>query len=243
MAKRHLDLFELCVWAYQVQRVDLVTGRGLFEAEAVIDDAEPHRASGCGCAKIDDIARVGGRIDGGQWKGLNDRVHPDAVALADKVGADRGGGAIVAFFARLGDAPEWPATLPAAWPEVADRGRDVQWGVIELKRYSNAEGWRLREALHGDRVEYRILVAERLAEAYIEREWDGRRGRMVENRRTRTVEVPYCPLSWSPSIEWIMAEQGKYRRWHDAMSVLQRAMAGVALRDYVVTGFGAATYW
>ena len=40
-----------------------------------------------------------------------------------------------------------------------------------------------------------------------------------------------------------MAEQGKYRRWHDAMSALQRAMAGVALRDHVVTGFAADRYW
>jgi hypothetical protein len=244
-AKRHLDLFDLCVWAYQVQRVDIVTGRGLFDVERELDGDDYHGgASGCGCAKIEDIARVGGRIDGGQWKGLNDRVHPDAVAVANRVGAaGRDAGSIIAFHARLGDAPEWPSALPHAWPELADRGRDVQWGVIDLKQYRSAAEWRAREMIPGDRAEYRILVAERLAEAYVEREWDGRRSRMVEHRRTRTVEVPYCPLNWSPSVEWIMAQQGTYRRWHQAMAGLLGAMADAVLRDHAVTGFDAARYW
>lgn len=239
--KRYLDLFDLCVWAYQVQRVDIVTGRGLFEAERELDGDDYHGgASGCGCAAVEDIARVGGRIDGGQWKGLNDRVHPDAVALADRVVLVHD--QIIASYARLGDAPEWPSTLPHAWPELADRERDVEWGWMDLKRYRHAAEWRMRESIKGDRAEYRIVIADRYAEPYVEREWDGRRGKMIEHWRTKTVDVPYCPLNWSPSVEWIMAEQGKYRRWHAAMSRLYRLMQGVGLRDHVLTGFDATRY-
>ncbi|TSD89081.1 hypothetical protein FFK22_008860 [Mycobacterium sp. KBS0706] len=236
MVKRHLDLFDLCVWAYQVQRVDIVTGRGLFEAERELDGDEPVPVSRHG--RVEDIRRLGCTVDGGQHKGLNDRVHPDAVALADRVKDP-----IVAFHARLGDAPEWPSCLPRAWPEIAVRDRDVNWGWMDLKTYRNAAEWRERQAIEGNRVEYRQLVAERVSEEYFEQEWDERRRRMRDVPKARTVEVMYCPLNWAPSIEWIMWQQGAYRRWHEAMTSLQRALAGVALRDHVITGFNATTYW
>lgn len=239
VVKRHLDLFDLCVWAYRDQMVDKVTGKGLFEGEAAASGVEPHETSGCGCAVIERIGAVGGRIDGGAWKSLTNRVHPDAVAVADRVKHQA-----VAFFARQAEAPEWPASTPRAWPEVADRQRDAGWGRIDLTVYRHAEEWRALCGVSGRLVDYRILEAGRWAEEESYWEWSRRERRHVQRTRVKEVHpIPYCPINWSPSVEWIMAQQGTYRAWHDAMSDLQRALADVALRDHVVTGFAYPRYW
>lgn len=237
--KRHVDLFDLCVWAYRDQMVDRVMGRGLFEGEAAVDEEEPHGISGCGCAVIERIQAIGSRIDGGKWAGLNDRVHPDAVSVERAVGGNR---AIVEH-ARLGEAPEWPRTLPRAWPELADRRADQKWGRIDLRRYRNAAEWRAREAISADVVDYRILVSERVAEVVERKEWDGARRKWIRQQGAVSHDVEYCPLNWSPSIEWIMYQQGAYRLWHEAMTRLHSALVGVTFRDHVLIGFDAPASW
>ena len=86
-ALQPVDVEDLLVWTYRLQRADVVIGRGvgLHGPEAALDDVERYGSSACGCAAVERIARLGVRVDKlGYDPGA---LHPDAEVVHREVEA------------------------------------------------------------------------------------------------------------------------------------------------------------
>jgi hypothetical protein len=73
-----IPIERLLVWTYQVQKADVVIGRGvgLHSLEAAADGVPVQASSACGCAAVARIAELGVRVDSlGRDRG---DLHPDA---------------------------------------------------------------------------------------------------------------------------------------------------------------------
>lgn len=125
MAKQAISIEALLVWAYQVQLVDQLDGRGvgLLPEERRADGQTVQRISPDGCAAVERIASVGCEIDGGQWNGLARSIPHDADQVHSLVTSflpDRGIVPVVIHHARTGGRPDWLAD--ARW-----RYEPVRW--------------------------------------------------------------------------------------------------------------------
>ena len=245
--RRHLDLWDLLVWAYRHQLVGgAYAGRGML-----LHDREPSNCSTDGVAAMQRWAELDCWIDGGEWAGLTDRMHPDAQEVASAVHrlGERFGwqdASLIAYTARNDERPEpstarphpvkVPMTGPGSYdpvsgkvrPKVTQPGDDLP---AELIRDAWA-GWhpvptdaelvRLKRRHPGSTIRRREKGFHYGRDA-----WEG------------WVWSAYCPVVYWPDLAFITATNATYARWHRAMVALLADLQGVSLRDHVVTGFDA----
>lgn len=186
-ARRHVTVWQLLVWAYRDQRAG-----GTYGTAHLYDD-EPHSCSTDGVAAMLRLGEVGCFVDGGEWKGLSDRMHPDARTVGWAISHIAGThglevARLVAQHAAQGEMPERPTTAPAPFPMAADRQRDERWG---------------RSMIHGVRFDYRILVAERVADRTPRMEFRGRGRKVCVGYDVVSAPVEYCPIEWWPSVAMV----------------------------------------
>lgn len=213
--RRRLSLWDLLVWAYRDQLVGGPDG-----AEGLDDDAPMQGCSGDGIAVIGRIARVGCRIDGGEWRGLNGRMHVDAIAAAEAVRQLAMPIArLIAECARQGEQPEPPAAAPCPFPTVVDGRTEERFG---------------RAVIDGRRFEYRIKVAERVVDRVPVWEHRGRGRRVIVGYDLVPTDVLFCPLTWWPSAEMVAHQEAVRQAFDAGMERLAEIMRGAALKDHVL---------
>lgn len=131
------DIERLLHWAYGVQRVGWLEGRGvgLAALEAAADGNEVYGVSGCGCAAVARMGVLGVRVDTSRVGGHPDAA-PDALALHQAVlsatrGVARG---LVIRHAEAGTRPDWDAPGIRCLPVMRrKRGEDVPEVVLSDK--------------------------------------------------------------------------------------------------------------
>lgn len=213
--RRRLSLWDLLVWAYRDQLVGGVDG-----VEGLDDDAPMRGCSGDGIAVIERIAHVGCRIDGGAWRRLNDRMHVDAVAVAEALRRlEQPIARLLAECARQGEQPEPPAAAPCPFPTVVDSRTEERFG---------------RAVIDGRRFEYRIKVAERVVDRTPRWEFRGRGRRVIVGYDLVPTDVLFCPLTWWPSAEMVAHQEAVRQAFDTGMEQLAAVMRGVALKDHVL---------
>jgi len=120
---------KLLVWTYRLQKADVVIGlgQGMLREEAELDGVEWQGVSGCGCAAVERIERLGVRVDGGGNYGLT-KLHPDAETVHETLmrELERPMQIMVIEHARRGDPPEWTGLLPRPYPILDGRGRAIR---------------------------------------------------------------------------------------------------------------------
>lgn len=220
LVRRRVTLWELLVWTYRDQKAHVVTGRGLYDLEAAADGEVIQGVSGDGCAVIERIGLVGGRIDGGPHAALNTRLHPDAEAVHDAV---------------LSLAPLLvPLVIQYSCADEQPERSDVQPHPFPTRREKRDEKW--GRAVHeGESICYRIAVAERMAVEVPVYDFRGRGRRELVGHELQTVEVLYCPLDWWPSPALVDHANAIADAFDGAIKMLAVNLEGVALRGHVLT--------
>jgi hypothetical protein len=118
-AEGSIDVEQLAIWAFMVQRADRYVGVGLYAAEASAAGCEPRGRSTDGCAALGDIANLGCRISVGVV--VTPNVHPVADLVASLC-EDIEDGGLVSFHAGLGGRPD-------GWRKPERLFRPVLWKV------------------------------------------------------------------------------------------------------------------
>lgn len=211
---RHLDLWEMLVWAYRDERVIEMTRAALFAIEAAAEMGARetrYAGGGSGAAAIESYGLLGTRIDGGGLRGVAPDCHPDAELLHDVVRTLGWLGSVIIRHARLGVAPEYPTASPRPHPTPADRAVSPYSGQAEHR---------------GERIRYMVRASERCL--------DG---------NGRSVPVRYCPVIWDPSLADLREARFGYLSWLLAVSELDFRLKAqrVAFRHHRVTGFEAGS--
>ena len=178
--RERIDVQALLVWTYRRQRADVVigSGAGLLDAEAAADEVERHGISGCGCAAVASIERLGCRVDGGGMSA--GALHPDAETVHQAVQKLPVPAAqMVMRCARWGDVPDWmPRGRPIARAvrngrgqavvrcEAWDRHRHYGWCPIEwVVSVARIEAARREYAIWHSAIRdvaYRLIYENRL---------------------------------------------------------------------------------
>ena len=216
--RRPLSLWSLLVWAYHDQLVGGAYGT------SGMGGGIAYQSSTDGVAQMLKWAELNCWIDGGEWRGLSDRMHPDAKAVAEALWSlDSGTARLIAEHARRGEQPEPPTVAPCPFPTVVDSRAEEHFG---------------RAVIGGQRVDYRIKVAERVVERIPRLDFRGRGRRVVVGYDLVPTDVPYCPLTWWPSAEMVAHEAAVCEAFAAGMRRLAEVMADVELRDHVVDGVG-----
>ncbi|HYF88991.1 hypothetical protein [Azospirillum sp.] len=208
--------WDMVVWAIRDQRVI---------GEAAGWDDEPCAWSTDGVADMLRYAEIGCWVDGGQHKGLGRERHSDVgpviAALWTLAEADR---LLVIEHARLGCPPDRPVVQPTPFPE-PPRPEDFE----EANRHGKA-------VFAGERVTYRMVVAERVAEMVPVKEFRGRGRREVVGHKAESVEVLYCPLEYWPSIGLWEHGHAIADRFDAAMEAVAEQLKRASLTSWGVTG-------
>lgn len=134
-----IDMEDLLVWTYRVQRADVVVARGLgmHRIEAAQDGVAFDAVSSCGCAVVEQIQLLGVRVDG---SGGCDALHEDAEAVHEVVlRLDSVLQFLVMRHARSGDRPDaMDGVKPRAFPVLNRKGTTVRHDPTDrARRY----GW------------------------------------------------------------------------------------------------------
>ena len=203
--RRRLTAWELLVWAYRDQRIG-----GIYGTDQ-LDDHEPHACSTDGVAAMLRLAEVGCHIDGGEWRTLGDRFHPDArtvaLAMAQYAGLEGFAHArLIAEHATQGERPERPTVTPTPFPMAADRAGAAPWAKATEPGQRGLEEFYERGIAHGVAMDVRIRVAERVVTTVPRMEFRGRGRRVEVGQDIVSMPVGYCPLEWWPSLA--MVEHG-----------------------------------
>lgn len=150
------------------------------------------------------------------------KVHPDAAAFhAAVVELGEVDALLVVQQALRGEIPERSNSRPRAYPQDVDRS---------YENYGRAHfDGRLRD--------YKIAEAERIAVAEPQYEQRGRNRYVHVGDIIRTESIPYCPVDWEPSIEWLTMVNAVHDRWLGNMRQVWGALQGVEFRHHTLTGF------
>lgn len=129
---------KLLVWTYRLQKADVVIGlgQGMLREEAELDGVEWQGVSGCGCAAVERIERLGVRVDGGGNYGLT-KLHPDAETVHETLmrELERPMQIMVIEHARIDVVPSWSGLLPKAYPVLNGKGKPaVQYSGWDKNR-------------------------------------------------------------------------------------------------------------
>lgn len=143
-------LAQLLVWVYRDQKADVMTGRGLWAPEAEFDalpDVQVvRRWSGCGCAQVEAIGRLGVRVESTGWQ-QRAVLHPDAEAVHDALVAmsreDWMGALLLRRYGADGSTPEWGDGDQELGPVFDSRDKIVQDRCDEVVEVVDAVGRKL----------------------------------------------------------------------------------------------------
>lgn len=104
--KRAVDMEQLAVWAYMVQRVDAAEVSSTREHESL---TMGRGESGCGMPATERFSMLGGWVDGGSTDGLGFDAASDAITIHNRVQrlADRTARSWVKHYAKAGAPPSW----------------------------------------------------------------------------------------------------------------------------------------
>ena len=134
-----LDVEQLLVWTYRVQAAHVVIARGLGlrTEEARAAGLAIKGVSGCGVAVIDEIQRLGVRVD--RSSGGSFHLHPDAETVAGMIELS----SPLVRYAAAGERPDWmPKARPTWRPVMSARGRP-ELVYDPGDRHRNYGAWRV----------------------------------------------------------------------------------------------------
>lgn len=201
-----MDLFAALVWVFR----DQLRGWWGRVEEELLPWERPGR-SGCGCAVLEKIGRVGTAIDVSRGP-HSERVHSDARALADAV-FDLGISQTLIPPAREGEPPTIVKGAPKAHWFTPDRSR--------CERYSQ---WKDDDT--GQQHDIELSINRREGRdgvfkiTYTKRVFIGKphKSRLVTGSREWL--VTYCPVRWDPDPSDIIRSVRQYAEWRSDMQVL-----------------------
>lgn len=233
--RRHVDLWDLLVWAYR----DQLVGGARPDLVLRLGDSCPPRSSTDGVAAMLRWREIGAWVEGGEHKGIGDRVHPDAAAVADavgEVGAHLGFG-VAGLLARAAHAATRPEPCretprPVRVPMTGPGSYDPHSGTVRPKVAQpgdSAPGER-----DADGTVYQAGWWPIGPDARREKGW-----RYEDTPAGPRVWAPWCPVVYEPEMHFIAERNREHALWLRGMRRLLRLLCGVDLRDHVVTGFRA----
>lgn len=130
--RERVSAVRLVQWVYREQKADIMSGKGLYDAEASADSGNGEVSYGQSCvAKCETAARLGDIIRStGHMQ--NPALHPDAEIIHDIVcGMHWTRSNLLISHGRLGTVPEWNSAIQQLDP-VEYRGEIVEDRVAEV---------------------------------------------------------------------------------------------------------------